>query len=413
MALTDAKIKNAKLAQEKKQQKLADGGGLYLLINKSGKYWRLKYRFAGKEKTLSIGVYPQVSLRQARKAREAAKDQVRDGVDPNQVKQAKKRATLNQNMTMTFEGVANEWLAKKANEWQTITYKHKKAELANHIYPWLGSLKIDDIKPMDVLSVCQRVEDCGHFEQAHRIKMICGQVMRYGVVTGRITHDPTRDLNGALAPVVTKHRPCLKQPQEVGGLMRAIQAHKGTFIVLSALKLSPYVILRPSELRQLEWTFIDFEKKQIDIPEGTIMKTVGKIKPAHIVPLSEQALDILKEIKPLTGNGKYVFHGGRLVQRPMSDGAINAALRRLGYDTKKEHCAHGFRGTASTLLHELGFNSDFIERQLAHKEGNAIKAAYNHARHLTERKAMMQQWADYLDALRDGAKVIPIQRKEM
>ncbi len=403
MLLNDAKVKNAKLFDDKAMLKLSDGGGLYLLVNKSGKYWRLDYRFADKRKTLAIGIYPAVSLKQARKARETAKALIAEHIDPNQDKQTKKRKAFAEAQSITFKGVANEWLEKKSGLWVATTLKHKKAELANHILPWLGSMKLTAIEPMDVLSVCQRIETSGHHEAAHRAKMLCSQIMRFGVATGRIKSDPTRDLQAALAPVVTTHRPCLKQPKEVGGLMRAIKEHKGTFIVQSALKLSPYLLLRPSELRCLEWQEIDLEEKVITIPAHKM-----KMKQVHIVPLAKQALVILEEIKALTGQGKYVFHGARASSRPMSDGAINATLRRIGYDTKTEHCAHGFRGMASTLLHELGFNSDFIERQLAHKEGNAIKAAYNHARHLPERVEMMQHYADYLDALRDGAKIIAI-----
>lgn len=405
MLLKAEKVKTAKIPDGKTMLTLGDGGGLYLLVNKSGKYWRLDYRFADKRKTLAIGIYPKMSLKKARNAREAAKALIADNIDPNQDKQIKKRKAFSEAQSITFEGVANEWLGKKSGQWVATTLKHKKAELANHILPWLGSMKLDDIEAMDVLSVCQRIESSGHHESAHRAKMLISQIMRYGVATGRIKSDPTRDLHGALAPVVTTHRPCLKQPKEVGGLMRAIKEHKGTFIVHCALKLSPYVLLRPSELRYLEWQEINFEEKTITIPAHKM-----KMKQVHIVPLAKQALEILEEIKALTGQGKYVFHGARAISRPMSDGAINATLRRIGYDTKKEHCAHGFRGMASTLLHELGFNSDYIERQLAHKEGNAIKAAYNHARHLPERVVMMQQWANYLDGLRDGATIVPIHR---
>jgi len=404
--LNDPQIKHAKLPDNKARLKLNDCGGLYLLVNKSGKYWRFDYSFADKRKTLAIGIYPTLSLKKARKAREAAKALLADNIDPNQDKKTKKRKAVEAAQAITFEGVANEWITKQSGQWVATTLKHKKAELANHILPWLGDMKIADIPAKEVLEICQRIENNGHNEQAHRVKMLCSQIMRYGVATGRLKSDPTRDLQGALAPVVTKHRPCLTQPNEVGGLMRAIKEHKGTFIVHCALRLSPYVLLRPIELRSLEWNEIDFEQKTITIPAHKM-----KMKLVHIVPLSKQAIEILEDIKPLTGQGKYVFHGARATSRPMSDGAINAALRNMGFDTKTQHCAHGFRGMASTLLHEQGFNSDFIERQLAHKEGNAIKAAYNHARHLPERVAMMQHYADYIDALRDGASVIPIKRK--
>ena len=406
MKLSDAKVKAATVPEGKKQTKLADGGGLYLLVKPKGKYWRFDYRFADKRKTIAMGVYPSVSLKKARDKREDAKKLLEQNIDPSQIKQAEKRNKIAADKAETFKGVALEWLEMKSKQWEKTTLKHKTRDLENHIFPWMGAMKLTAIEPMDILSICQRIENNGHNEAAHRAKMLCSQIMRYGIATGRAKSDPTRDLSGALAPVLTSHRPCLKNPKEVGGLMRAIKEHQGTFIVHTALQLSPYLLLRPVELRTLEWQEIDLEAKTITIPAHKM-----KMKQTHIVPLSDQALTLLKDIKPLTGKGRYVFHGARNVNRPMSDAAINAALRNMGYDTKKQHCAHGFRGMASTLLHEQGFNSDHIERQLAHKEGNAIKAAYNHARHLPERIAMMQHYADYLDALRDGAEVIPINRK--
>jgi len=406
MALSDAKVKAATVPEGKKQTKLADGGGLYLLVKPQGKYWRLDYRFADKRKTMALGVYPTVSLKNARKAREAAKELLSQGIDPNQAKAKEKQARKAEAIAVTFAGVADEWMNKKGGAWSASTVRGKKSKLDRHILPWIGKMKLEQIEPMDILQICERIENNGHHEAAHRVKMICGQVFRYGVATGRIKSDPTRDLHGALTPVTVTHHPCLKSAKQVGEMMRAIKEHQGTFVVHSALKLSPYVMLRPVELRTLEWAEINLETKQATIPAHKM-----KMRLPHIVPLSKQSLAILEEIYPLTGGGKYVFTGGRSVNRPMSDGAINAALRRMGYDTKKEHCAHGFRGMASTLLHELGYNSDHIERQLAHKEGNAIKAAYNHARHLPERVAMMQHWADYLDGLRDGAEVIPINRR--
>ncbi len=405
MALTDAKIKAAKLENGKKVQKLADSEGLYLLLNKSGKYWRFKYRIAGKEKTLSIGVYPQVTLKQARDARNEAKEKIKNGIDPSQAKQAEKRKQFNDSQADTFKSVAYEWIEKQAPTWAASTHKSTVARLERHILPYLGTLPIREIEAIDVLSVARRVEAKGNIELAHRIKRMCGQILRYAVATCRIKSDPSRDLQGALAPVVTKHRACIKDPKQAGELMRAIQGFTGTHITACALRLSPYVFLRPKELRTLEWQFIDFEKEQITIPAENM-----KMKQKHIVPLSKQAIAILKDVQALTGQGKYVFHGARATSRPMSENTINACLQRLGYSTTHDHCAHGFRGMASTLLYELGYRSDLVERQLAHSERNQVKAAYNHAEHLDERKAMMQHWADYLDGLRDGAQVVPIRR---
>jgi len=408
MALTDAKIKAAKLENGKKVQKLADSGGLYLLINKSGKYWRLKYRYGGKEKTLSIGTYPEIKLKKAREARDSAKKLLKKHIDPNQAKQNAKQKQFEKAKADTFESVAMEWLEKHKVKWVESTYKGHQVRLAKHILPWLGSLPIQDIKPFDVLSVCLKIEKKGHAELARRVLNICSQVFRYGVASCRVESDPTRDLKGALAPTVTKNRARLTDPKEVGALMRAIQGFNGTHVVACALQLSPYVFLRPGELRKLEWRFVDFEAAQIVIPSEYM-----KMKQKHIVPLAKQAVAILKDVQALTGQGKYVFPSIRNPSRPMSENTINVSLQRLGYDTSNQHCAHGFRGTASTLLNELGFNADYVESQLAHKVGNDVRGAYNHAQYLEQRKAMMQQWADYLDGLRDGATVVPIHRAQV
>jgi len=392
MKLNDARVKAARLENGKKQMRLSDGSALYLHITKSGKYWRMNYRFADKQKTIALGVYPQTSLKEARLKSADAKKLLEHNIDPMKSKKDIKKQLLIDSQMTNFKHIAEEWLKKKSGQWKNTTFKHKSAELHNHVFPWVGDMKADEIKPYDILSVCQKLESRGYNEQAHRVMMACSQVLRFGVATGRVKYDITRDLKGALTPVSTTHRPCLKEPKQVGALLRVIDGHRGTLIVHSALKLSPLIFLRPVELRTLEWREICFEAKTITIPAPKM-----KMKETHIVPLSNQAIDILKDIQHLTGRYNYVFPGARTNLRPMSDGAINAALRRLGYDTEKEHCAHGFRGTASTLLHELGYNTDVIERQLAHKEGNAIKAAYNHARHMPERTKMMQEWADYLD----------------
>jgi len=389
-----------------KQAKLSDGGGLHLLVKPTGKYWRMKYRFADKEKTLSIGVYPSVSLREARNKRESAKKLLEQNTDPSQKKQADKRKAKSESQAASFESVAREWMAKKATTWVETTIVNNQAKLDRHIFPWIGSLPISDIEAPDVLSVIQRVERRGTIETAHRLRMLCSQIFRYGVATGRIKSDPTRDLQGALTPVVYKHRATITEPKKVGELLRAIQAFEGTLVVQCALRITPYVFVRPGELRHAEWSEIDFDAAEWRIPAHKM-----KMRVVHIVPLSKQVVAILKDLQPLTGRGKYVFPSIRNPSRPMSENTVNAALRRLGYD-KSEICAHGFRAMASTLLHEQGWNSDVIERQLAHKEGNAIKGAYNHARHLPERVKMMQHWADYLDGLRTGADVIPIKRTQ-
>lgn len=397
MKLNNAKIKAAQLKNGQNRLKMTDGNGLHLLLLKSGKYWRLNYRYMGKHKTLAFGTYPLLSLKEAREKCIEAKKLLLQGIDPSVDKKKKKQDAFIQTQACTFQAIAEEWHQKQTKNWVPKTAQHRRSSLTKHIYPWLGDKKLHEIRAIDVLEICRRVERAGHNEQAHRIKMICSQVLRYGIAIGLISHDPTRDLNGALEPIKTKHHPCITEPQQVGALMRAIDAHQGTFVVHCALKLSPYVFLRPVELRTLEWNEVNFAQRII-----TIAPHKMKMRETHIIPLSEQSTKILKEIQELTADGKFVFPGARSSARPMSDAAINAALRKLGYDTKSEHCAHGFRGMASTLLHEQGYNTDVIERQLAHKEGNAIKAAYNHARHLPERIKMMQDWANYLDSLRDN-----------
>jgi len=404
MALSDAKVKAAKIPAGKKLSKLFDGGGLYLLVKASGKYWKLKYRFAGKEKTLSIGVYPAVSLKEAREKRYQAKKLLEQNIDPGQKKQADKRKNDAESKAITFEGVATEWMARQSKHWVETTIVNTQAKLDKHVFPWIGSLPIGDIEAPDVLALVQRLEKLGTIETAHRLKMLCSRIFRYGIATGKIKYDPTIGLQGALTPLNVKHRSTITDPRKVGALLRAIQGFEGTFVVQCALRITPYVFVRPGELRHAEWPEIDFNAAEWRIPAEKM-----KMRVAHIVPLSKQVVAILKELQPLTGRGKYVFPSIRNPSRPMSENTINASLRRIGY-SKEEICAHGFRAMASTMLHEQGWNSDVIERQLAHKEGNAIKGAYNHARHLPERKKMMQHWADYLDVLRDGAEVIPIHR---
>jgi len=403
MALTDVKVKAARVPDGKKQVRLTDSGGLYLQVTASGKYWRMNYRFGGKQKTLSMGVYPTVSLKEARLKRDESKKLLDKNEDPCQRKQVEKRKVIADSQADTFKGVAIAWLEKKQDSWADATYKRNKTRLEKHVFPWLGSMPIRNIEPIDVLNIALKIEKKGYNELAHRIKRLCGQVFRYAVASQLVPSDPTRDLSEALAPVITKHHACLTEPKAVGALMRAIEGYQGTHTVACALQLSPYVFLRPQELRTLKWSYINFEDKKIDIPADKMKKRIQ-----HIVPLSKQSLVILKEIYKLTGTGVYVFPSIRTASRPMSENTINACLQKLGYDTSTEQCAHGFRGMASTMLHELGYNTDVIERQLSHKEGNAVKAAYNHARHLPERVKLMQGWADYLDELRVGGKVINI-----
>ncbi|NWF36998.1 integrase arm-type DNA-binding domain-containing protein [Mariprofundus sp. KV] len=404
MALSDAKVKAASVPEGKKQVKLSDGSGMYLHVSGSGKYWRMNYRFAGKQKTLSLGVYPTVTLKEARKRRSDAHKLLDKNIDPSQAKKKAKRQAATEHNASTFEMVARELVKKNRVNWSSGYARSVESRLEKHVFPWLGSMKIAEIEAPDVLGVLRRVESYGKIETVHRLKMLCGQIFRYAIATGLIKSDPSRDLKGALEPLVSTHRATITDSKKVGELLRAIESFEGTFVVKCALRLTPYVFLRPGELRKAEWSEIDLDRCEWRIPAQKM-----KMRVEHIVPLSRQAVAIFQEVHEYTGSGKFVFPSIRNVHRPMSENTINACLRRIGY-TKDEICAHGFRAMASTLLHEQGWNSDVIERQLAHKEGNAIKGAYNHARHLPERREMMQSWADYLGALKEGANIIPIHR---
>jgi len=397
MALTDAKVKAAKVLDGKKRSKLVDGFGLYLLVDAKGhKYWRYDYRFAGKRKTLAIGVYPNISLKEARTKRIEARSLLDRQIDPNQQKSSEKHLAVRNNNALTFEVVAREFIEKQSLSWSS-GYKHDCIRrLEKHIFPWLGKCKVIDIKPPHLLSCLDRVVSLGIIEAAHKTRMLCGQVFRYAIAIGICEYDPTQALRGALPAKNSNNRAHVMEPKAIGSLMRAIHGFEGTFVVQCALKLSPLVFVRPGELRQAEWCEIDLDKREWRIPAHKM-----KMRALHVVPLSKQAISILEDIYPLTGDGKYVFPSIRSRSRPMSENTINNALQRIGYDTKTEHCAHGFRGMASSTLHELGYVTDIIERQLAHKEGNRAKGAYDHARHLPARVDMMQFWADYLDELRE------------
>lgn len=401
--LTVTQVRNAKPSE--KSQRLFDGGGLYVEVKPSGaRYWRWKYRFLGKEKLLALGVFPAVSLAEARQARDDAKKLLASGIDPGATRQAKKRANafVSEN---TFEVIAREWLGLQEKKLAPATYAKAKWTLETLVFPWLGTVPVADITPPDLLSVLRRVESRGANETAHRTKARCGQVFRYAIATGRATRDPSSDLRGALAPVISKSRAAITDAGKIGDLLRAIELYPGGLIVKCALKISPMVFVRPGELRHAEWSEFDLEKAEWRIP-GPKMK----MRAEHIVPLSKQALQVLKEIEPFTGKRRYVFPSLRSSDSPMSANTVNVALRLLGYD-KDTMTGHGFRALASTRLNELGWPPDVIERQLAHAERNKVRAAYNRAQYLPERKKMMQAWADYLDSLRSNvAKVVPIHR---
>lgn len=399
MALTAIQVKSAKKTD--KPQKLSDGGGLYLLVQPNGaKYWRLDYRFAGKRKTLAVGVYPDVSLSDARERREAARKVLANGADPSAVKKAQKAAVvaLAEN---SFELVAREWLSKFSKNWKESHTSTIRVRLVNDVFPWLGARPIGEINAPELLAVLRRIESRGALDSAHRVSAICGQVFRYAIATGRAERDPSADLKGSLPPHRGKHLAAITDPAKIGKLMRDIEGYRGSFTVRCALRLAPMVFLRPIELSRAEWAEIDLDKAEWRIPAGKM-----KMKALHIVPLPTQAVAILRELHPLTGAGKYLFPNVRTSTLPMADNTILAAIRSMGY-TSAEMTAHGFRHMASTLLNEQGFNADAIERQLAHK-ASGVRATYNAAEYLPERKRMMQQWADYLDGLKSGANVITL-----
>ncbi len=396
MSLTNIAIRRAQPGN--KSRKMFDGGGLYLEIApKGGKWWRLKYRFRGKEKRLALGVYPSVSLKQARRRREEARQLLAQQIDPSELRKAEK-ASSEGHSGNSFEPVAREWFAKQSPNWAPAHASRVLRRLEKDIFPWIGSKPIATITAPQLLVAIRRIEERGALESAHRALQKCGQVFRYAVATGRAERDLTADLRGALPHVKKTHLAALTDPKQIGPLLRVLNSYKGSLIVGCALRLAPLVFVRPGELRSAEWSGID-----LDAAEWRF--TVTKTDTSHLVPLSRQAVEILLELRPLTGCGRYVFPSARTPRgdRPMSDNTVLAALRRLGIG-KEEMTGHGFRAMARTLLDEqLGFRPDYIEHQLAHAVRDPLGRAYNRTTYLSERRKMMQAWADYLDQLKaDG-----------
>lgn len=404
MALSDVKIRNSK--PKEKPIKLFDGSGLFLLVTlQGGRLWRLKYRYEGKEKLLSLGAYPEISLIDARRQRDEARRQLAHSIDPGALRKAQKQAHTEE--TEIFEVIAREWHKKFTSTWTPGHAVKIMSRLEHDLLPWIGSRPINQIKAPELLTVLRRVESRGALESAHRIKTLAGQVFRYAVATGRAERDPSGDLKGALPRPGERHLAAITDPKEVAQLLRAIDSYNGHFVVKCALRLAPIFFVRPGELRHAEWVEIDLDEAVWNIPAQKM-----KMKQAHIVPLSTQAVQILTELKQLTGASKYVFPSGRSFARPMSNNAILAALRRMGYD-RENMTGHGFRAMARTILDEvLQVRPDFIEHQLAHAVRDPNGRAYNRTAHLAERKKMMQLWADYLDGLKAGAKVIPFKQAD-
>ena len=393
MPLTDIAVKSAN--PKESQYKLFDGGGLFLLIAPSGgKWWRLKYRFGGREKLLSLGTYPLVSLKDARERRDEAKKLLANSVDPGLHRQAVKTSTLSEHAN-TFEIVAREWFAKHAPALVESPSKKILSRLEKQLFPFIGACPIREIEAPHLLAAVAHAEKRGAVETAHRLVQLCGQVFRYAIITGRAKHDISADLRGALQAVTVQHRAAITEPQKIGALLRAIDGYQGYFPLTCALRLAPLLFLRPGELRQGEWAEISFDAAELRVPP-----TKMKMRQMHIVPLCSQALSILEELRPITGQRRYLFPSIRAASRPITDEALLAPLPRKGF-TKEEMSVHGFRGMASTILNEKGYNRDWIERQLAHGERNGVHAAYNYAEYLPERRRMMQEYADYLSELKE------------
>lgn len=405
MALTDTFVRQVKHKGAAIGERYADGGGLYLRVKAAGKYWRLDYRIDGKPKVLALGVYPAVTLAEARERRETARKALAHGTDPGvakrDVKQARAQAAAN-----TFEAVAREWLVKTSNKRAAVTQAKVASWLEKDVFPFIGKLAITNIKAKDVLDkVARRMEARGIHESAHRIVQICSQVFRYAVATGVAERDVTADLRGALVAIEKANYAAITEPMEVGKLLRSIYAYGGHPCAVAGLKLSPLVFVRPGELRAAKWAEIDLDAAEWRIPASRM-----KMKVEHLVPLSSQAVDILRALHQFSGHGHYVFPSIRTGERCMSENTINAALRGMGYP-KEVMTAHGFRAMARTIMDEvLGERPDLIEHQLAHAVKDPNGRAYNRTAHLPARREMMQRWADYLDKLRIGGEVIAINR---
>jgi integrase len=396
MPLTDTFLRKLKHSGAPAGDKHTDGQGMHLLVKAPGKYWRLSYRFDGKQKTLALGVYPAVTLAAARSRRDAARQLLAEGVDPGKAKaQAKhQRASV---ALQTFEGVARAWLLKTAPLRAASTQEKNTAWLERNIFPEIGAMPISEIGPRDVLAALTKIEERGAVESAHKIKQICGQVFRFAVSVGLAERDVTADLRGALAAIPRTHYASITEPPAVGALLRSIEGYTGHPYAAAALKLAPLVFVRPGMLRSMEWAEIDLAAAEWRVPAAKM-----KMGVEHLVPLATQAVEILRAMERLTGAGRYVFPSIRTADRCMSENTVNAALRGLGYDNT-QMTGHGFRAMARTIMDEvLGERVDLIEHQLAHQVKDVYGRAYNRTAHLPARREMMQRWADYLEHLREG-----------
>jgi integrase len=398
MALNDTALRQLKAAD--KPYKLADEKGLYLLVNRAGKYWRFDYRYGGKRKTLALGTYPDTPLKKARQARDKAREVLADERDPGEERRTSKlaRQIAAEN---SFAAIAAEWLTTQKSKWAVSTWDKARVRLEKDVFPSLGKRPIAEITAPEVLAALRKIAGRGAIHTSYKAKQDIGQIFRYAVATGRAERDPTGDLRRALPAGKTTHFASITDPKEVGALLRAIDAFKGTYTVQAALRIAPLLFVRPGELRKAEWAHIDLEKAEWRY-------LVSKTHTEHLVPLPKQAVEVLRELHAFTGDRRFVFPG-RDPKQPMSEAAVNAALRRMGYDTRTQITGHGFRAMARTILHEeLGFDPYVIEHQLAHKVPDALGAAYNRTKFIKQRIEMMQTWADYLNTIKAGADVVEL-----
>ncbi|KAF0189311.1 MAG: hypothetical protein FD168_566 [Desulfobulbaceae bacterium] len=397
--------------KQEKAYKLSDGSGLFLVVEPSGKRW-WKYRaiFAGKETSFSFGEFPDVTLAQARAERDTVSSAKANGINPAAMRKAEKATSGGENC---FEAIAREWHKKWADaEWSQSHAKNIMVRLEKHVFPWVKARPINQILPMEMLEVFRRIESTGHLETLHRTIANCSQVFRHAIFTGRATVDPCHKMGEAFPDPIKKHFAAITEPVAVGALLRAIEDYHGGFVVRCALMLAPLLMLRPGELRLMEWAEVDYDKAVLTIPIGRMKRTrrdkEAFSKEVHVVPLSRQAIEVLQELYPLTGSGKLVFSGMRGVDRAISDATLTNGLRRMGYDSETMH-VHGFRAMARTMVKErLKIDADIIERQLSHAIDNPLGKAYDRTTMMPERVLMMQGWADYLDKLKAGAEIIPI-----
>jgi len=411
VSLNDTFIKNStKHSGRPSGDKHSDGGGLYLHVTAAGKYWRMNYRLAGKQKTLALGIYPTVTLSQARKGRQDAKTLIAQGIDPStakqDAKQAEKLAAAN-----TYEAVAREFHQIKAESWSESHGVKWLRMNELYLFPEIGLMPIASIRGKAVLDALRKVEAKGILSTAQDLQQMVGQVFRYAVQTDRVEQNPVPDLKGALKPHIAKHFAAVIEPVAVGGLLRAINAYTGQPATVAALKLSAMLFQRPGNIRAMEWAWVDLNNAMLTIPPTEMKRTLHQKvngKP-HLIPLATQAIEIFKALQPLTGQGRYVFPGARSFQRPMSEGTINAALRRMDFGTD-DHVAHGFRAMARTMLAERmkGIDKEMVEAQLGHGKTGPLGSAYDRAEYREQRLEMMQTWADYLDKLAAGAEVLQL-----